>query len=178
MYFIFIDKSYWHSHLCYVDIVHICIRLPGGNGQLWTFPRECVLDLHSRQLQWMIHCISNFIRFFVTAITLACDGQNDATSNNTATSATILPHLVPGNYSDTEDGGKCHQSVSLLLIMQTIILVICIILEAMMVRTALKGTMWNFAPRQSMEYILYARLCKLTANEEMQISLTLLTTRI
>jgi hypothetical protein len=126
----------------------------------------------------MINCISNFIRFFVTAITLACDGQNEATLNNTGTSATILPPLVPSNHSDTEDEGKCHQSVSLLLIMQTIILVICIILETMMVRTALKGTMWNFAPRQSMEYILYARLCKFAANEEMESSFTLLNTRI
>jgi hypothetical protein len=55
---------------------------------------------------------------------------------------------------------NCHHALQLLLAVHAFVLMVCLILECLMVRIALKGTMWNFAPRQLMEYVLYARLRK------------------
>jgi len=103
-------------------------------------------------------------RLAVTVTTLVVRAPGE-TQNGTEAAPAEDARMTATNTSKPitwQQDESCHQTLHLLLQLHIVVLALCLVLEVAMVRIALKGTMWNFAPRHSMEYVLYARLCQST----------------
>ena len=94
-------------------------------------------------------------------------------SNWTATESSQLNATWPDAAED--DGGwlsDCHWVQQILLLLHVVLVMISLLLEVSMAHIALKGTMWNVAPRHFMEYVVYARLRTLDLLNSISIHLT------
>lgn len=85
------------------------------------------------------------------------DGQR---SLNWTTTEAPEANATQWDAADDDDGwlSDCHRVQQILLLLHIVLVVVSLLLEVTMAHIALKGTMWNVAPRDVMEFVVYARL--------------------
>lgn len=76
--------------------------------------------------------------------------------------------VVVAERLEADEDHPCQNVLQLLLVVKTILLAFALLLEILMARLALRGTMWDVQPRRLMEYVLYSRLRTLTVETKIK----------
>ena len=122
-----------------------------------------VLDAATDPQDVIISSVTTSMELEMLNISNATDdysSTNSSTSNSSSSSSSSSSSGSSGGSgsSSSEELLDCRWGQQLLLMIHVGLLSLSLILEMAMAHIALKGTMWNVAPREFMEYVLYSRL--------------------